>query len=122
MAFSKKQLTEVKKRLENLRAEVCGTVKNVSLDLKTNENNKTFSQHPSDQGTDDFNQKISMQVSEKNQMILKSIDRALAKIEEGSYGVCDMTKKPIAQKRLEAVPYAVYTTEAQAMIEKGLEF
>ena len=44
---------------------------------------------------------------------LESIERALQKIEEGSYGICDDTGEEIPQGRLEAVPEAVATVEAQ---------
>ncbi|WP_207890382.1 TraR/DksA family transcriptional regulator [Rubrobacter taiwanensis] len=44
---------------------------------------------------------------------LENIERALQKIEEGTYGICDETGEPIPRGRLEAVPEAVYTIEAQ---------
>lgn len=50
---------------------------------------------------------------------LEYIQRALEKIEDGSYGICDATSKPISRGRLEAVPEAIYTIEAQRMREKG---
>ena len=118
MPISVKELKKFREKLEQLKGEISGNVKHVSLDMKIDEGTQSFSQHPSDKGTDDFNQKISMEVSEKNQNILKRIDRALEKIDEGTYGICDMTKKPIPKKRLEAVPYANYTIEAQEMLEK----
>ena len=68
MTLSKKELEKFREILENLRGAISGTVKNVSLDIKVDDGGKSFSQHPSDQGTDDFNQKISMEVSEKNQI------------------------------------------------------
>jgi DnaK suppressor protein len=41
------------------------------------------------------------------------IERALAKIAEGTYGVCDDSKKPIPEERLEAIPWAIYTVESE---------
>jgi DnaK suppressor protein len=41
------------------------------------------------------------------------VQRALQKIEEGTYGLCDATGEPILRERLEAVPEAIYTLEAQ---------
>ncbi|PCI76631.1 RNA polymerase-binding transcription factor [Candidatus Aerophobetes bacterium] len=118
MTLNKKELIQIKEKLEKMQKEISGVVKNVSLDIKVDEGAKSFSQHPSDMGTDNFNQKISMELSEKNQAILKSIGRALEKIEEGSYGLCDMTQKVISKKRLEATPYAIYTIESQEILEK----
>lgn len=48
------------------------------------------------------------------------IQRALGKIEDGSYGLCDATGESIPRGRLEAVPEAIYTIEAQKEHEKRL--
>jgi DnaK suppressor protein len=45
------------------------------------------------------------------------VRRALQKIEEGTYGICDATGEPIPRGRLEAVPEAIYTLEAQKRLE-----
>ena len=52
--------------------------------------------------------------------MVRKIDRALEKIEEDSYGVCDVTGEEIPLKRLEAIPYASMTRDAQEQMEKGL--
>lgn len=44
---------------------------------------------------------------------LRAVERALEKIEEGTYGICDVTGEAITPRRLEAMPEAVYTLEAQ---------
>jgi DnaK suppressor protein len=49
---------------------------------------------------------------------LAEIERALEKIEDGTYGVCDDTGENIPRGRLEAVPEAVRTVEAQQRFEK----
>ena len=52
--------------------------------------------------------------------ILRQIDRALEKVEQGTYGICDITQEEIPIKRLEAIPYASMTVESQDRFEKGL--
>lgn len=49
---------------------------------------------------------------------LKQIDRALEKIEEGTYGVCEGTGKPIPETRLKAVPWTQYSVEYAESLEK----
>lgn len=49
---------------------------------------------------------------------LNLIDAALARIREGRYGICLKTGKPIPEERLEAIPYALYTVEAQKQMER----
>jgi DnaK suppressor protein len=48
----------------------------------------------------------------------KDVDRALQKIAEGTYGICDDTGEPIPRGRLEAVPEAIRTVEAQQRYER----
>jgi DnaK suppressor protein len=45
--------------------------------------------------------------------ILSRIERALVKMDEGTYGLSDKSGKPIPAERLDAVPYAVLTVEEQ---------
>ncbi|MBC8103277.1 MAG: hypothetical protein H7Z41_11875 [Cytophagales bacterium] len=73
--------------------------------------------HPADLATD-------LQIREQDdalivnaQEILNKIDRALVKMDEGTYGISDRSGGPIPVERLEAVPYATVTTEEQAVEE-----
>jgi len=50
---------------------------------------------------------------------LARVDRALKKIEEGSYGLSDRSGKPIARERLEAVPEALYTLSEEQAVERS---
>jgi DnaK suppressor protein len=120
MAFKKKELEEIKERLLQLKRQLGISLKSVSNDVKTSEESKGYSQHQADEGTDDFGQTISIEVSSKEQGMVRQIDRALEKIEEGTYGVCDVTGEEIPLKRLDAIPYATMTVSAQEKLEKGL--
>ncbi len=46
-------------------------------------------------------------VHDKLQMTMADVDRALAKLEDGSYGTCDACGRPIGAERLEVLPWAV---------------
>lgn len=50
---------------------------------------------------------------------LKQIDRALEKIEDGTYGICEGTGKPIPEARLRAVPWTPYSIEYAESLEKN---
>lgn len=52
---------------------------------------------------------------------LARVDRALKKIEEGSYGLSDRSGKPIPRERLEAVPEALYTLSEERASERSNE-
>ena len=52
---------------------------------------------------------------------LSEVDAAIARVEDGTYGTCEFTGKPIPPERLAAVPWTRYTVEAQAMMERHNE-
>jgi RNA polymerase-binding protein DksA len=49
---------------------------------------------------------------------LELIDKALARIEKGTYGKCVNCGKPIPEERLEALPLALYDVECQGKLER----
>ena len=120
MALNTRQVNKFKKRLLEMRQHLTRVLKVTAEDVKANDDSMGYSQHQADEGTDDFDRTISLEVTSKEYSILKQIDRALEKIEEKTYGICDITEKAIPLARLEAVPYANMTVEAQEKIEKGL--
>lgn len=120
MPLKKAEIEEFRKRLEKLRAEMTKIVQEASEDVKTQAESKGYSQHQADEGTDDFDRMVSLQLTDKELQILRQIDHALEKIEEHTYGICDITGDEIPRKRLEAIPYASMTVEAQDKFEKGL--
>lgn len=122
MALSKKEIEKFKQQLEHLRAQIMRTFEESSREVKSPEESKGYSQHQADEGTDDFNRQITIQLSGEETQVLKLIDHALKKIEDGTYGICDVTGKPISKKRLEAIPYASMTVEAQEQQEKQQRF
>jgi DnaK suppressor protein len=65
-----------------------------------------------------FDREMDASVGEQIERRLGEIERALEKMEEGTYGVCDDTGEEIPKGRLEAVPEAVRTVEAQQRFER----
>jgi DnaK suppressor protein len=51
---------------------------------------------------------------------MHQIDLAIERLKTGSYGFCLHTGQQIGQARLEAIPWAKYSVEAQELLEKGL--
>lgn len=120
MPLKKSDIARFKKRLEEMKAQMSQLTRGIAKEVKTPEESKGYSQHQADEGTDDFDRSISLQVTDEEFKILRQIDRALEKIEDGTYGVCDISNEEIPLPRLEAIPYATMTVKAQEMLEKGL--
>lgn len=120
MPLKKTEIQKFKKRLEEMRQQMMQIVKGATEEVKADQKSKGYSQHQADEGTDDFDRTINLEVTNKEFSILRQIERALEKIDEDTYGVCDLTGEEIPMKRLEAVPYATMTVKAQEKFEKGL--
>ena len=119
MTLKKSEIEKFKKRLEEIRAEMTKLVEEATSDVKAEPEAKGYSQHQADEGTDDFDRMVSLKLTDKEIELLHQIDRALEKIEDGTYGICDISGEEIPIKRLEAIPYATMTVTAQEKFEKG---
>jgi DnaK suppressor protein len=65
-----------------------------------------------------FTREIDATLGQQFDRQLEEVNRALEKIEEGTYGLSDDTGEPIPKGRLEAIPEALYTVEAQERRER----
>ncbi len=120
MALKKADIARFKKRLEELRDQLTHLIRDTTEDVKTADETKGYSQHQADEGTDDFNRTVTLEVTSKEFDVLRQIERALEKIADDTYGICDITGEEIPMARLEAIPYATMTVKAQEKFEKGL--
>lgn len=79
----------------------------------------SYGQHMADAGTDTFDRDFALSLVSNEQEALSEIDAAIQRIKNGTYGICEVTGKPISKERLLAVPFTRYSTEAQKDIEKN---
>lgn len=120
MALKKAEIAKFKKRLEEMRDQLSQSLKGSTAEVKKPDEATGYSQHQADQGTDDFDRTISLEVTSREYGILRQIERALEKVDENTYGICDVSGEDIPIARLEAVPYATMTVKSQEQLEKGL--
>lgn len=71
----------------------------------------SFPQHPADQGSDEYDQSLALDIAASQRRLLKEIDDALERIENGTYGVCESLGVTISRQRLEATPWARLSLE-----------
>jgi DnaK suppressor protein len=76
--------------------------------------------HMADLGTDNYEQEFALGLMDSERKLLREIDEAIKRLEDGTYGVCEGTGKPIPKARLEAQPWARYCVEHARKIEQGL--
>jgi DnaK suppressor protein len=77
-------------------------------------------QDPADMAANAYTKELLVSMSANDRQLLKLIDEALDRIDEGEYGECTHCGKPIQEKRLEAVPWARHCLRCQDLNERGL--
>ena len=65
-----------------------------------------------------LNQELSFELRERELRRLREIDMALAKIDDGTYGICEETEEPIGRKRLEKMPWTRLSIQAAEQEER----
>lgn len=121
--LTREELKEFRKLLLAKRRELVGDMAGIeaeALGADRQESKGDISDHPADAGTDNFEQEFSLGLLESERNMLADIDKALSRIDKGTYGVCLGTGKQIAKARLLARPWAPYSIEYARMVEKGL--
>jgi len=111
-----------KRRLLDLRDHFLDQMQSVAQDsLRSRaENNEASAvgQHQADAGSDAYEKDFALSLLSQEQDALYEIEEALKRIENGTYGVCEMSNKHIPHARLEAIPFARFTVECQQQLEK----
>ncbi|MFO1460110.1 MAG: TraR/DksA family transcriptional regulator [Verrucomicrobiota bacterium] len=95
-----------------LRDQMSGLAKESQSEMES------YSLHMGDSGTDNFDRDFALSLLSSDQDALYEIEEALKRIEKSTYGVCELTGKSIPRARLDAIPWARFTVEAQAQLEK----
>jgi DnaK suppressor protein len=104
-----KHLLELRERLLN---QMSGLAKESAEEMPG------YSLHMADSGTDNFDRDFALSLLSSDQDAIYEIEEALKRIEKNTYGICELTGKPIPKARLDAIPWTRFTVEAQAQLER----
>ena len=106
--LSKSELKQFKTQLQHRRRQLLGDVNKLESEAlkKTDAGDlSSLPMHMADQGTDNFEQDITLGLMESEGEELQQIQEALDRIADNTFGVCENCKKPIPKPRLKAIPY-----------------
>lgn len=122
--FSKKELDEFREILLAKRAQLAGDVNSMETEALAGGSGSLshLPQHMADQGSDTYDQALALDLAASQRGLLKEIDDALARIEKGTYGICEEMGKPISVERLRHTPWARYCIEAARQHERAAYF
>ena len=79
---------------------------------------ESYGVHMADSGTDNFDRDFNLSLLSSDQNVIYEIEEALKRIEKDTYGVCEITGKPIPQTRLNAIPWTRFRVDAQSELEQ----
>ncbi|MBP7951380.1 MAG: TraR/DksA family transcriptional regulator [Verrucomicrobiales bacterium] len=111
-----------KQRLLQLRDDLMDSMNGVAKDTlgasADGAASSAFGMHQADAGSDAYDRDFALNLLSQEQDALYEIDDAIKRLNLGSYGICEMSGKPIPVERLEARPYARFTVECQAQVDR----
>lgn len=117
-----KFVEEQKQVLLDLRDNVLDNMAGVTRDTLRNHPEGSEAsgsgEHQADAGSDAYDRDFALSILSKEQNALYEIEEALARIDRGVYGICEISYKQIPVLRLKALPFARLTVECQAQWEK----
>jgi len=121
--MQQRMLNRFKKKLMKERKKLLADVNHIrNEELDKSQRNAAgelsgYANHMADGGTDTIERQVSLGLMSNEEAMLLKIDGALKRIEDKTYGVCELCKEKISQERLKALSYATYCIECRSQEE-----
>jgi RNA polymerase-binding protein DksA len=104
----------VRDAINYLHEETPGSLEDETEEIVGNSDN-----HLGDTATATLDREIDYSLEENSEHVLRAIDAALQRIEDGTFGICTSCGQPISEERLEAIPYATQCIDCRRKGERG---
>lgn len=105
----------LRRELEAERAELIQTISH--YEVVSRQKKPGLGNHMADDGTEAFDQAAGLSLHRNEQVLLEQVERALARMDKGTYGICDRCGQEIDFARLKAIPYASLCIRCQTQAE-----
>lgn len=110
MSLTTDQIDELRAQLRSERRRILSNIEALHAEFGSSLTEETeehgLETHLADQGTMTFLRERDLSIEEHEEHLLQEIDDALARMEKGTYGVCEVEGTPIDFDRLQALPWA----------------
>ncbi len=117
-AFQKAQRQNLLELRDHLLDAMAGVAQDNLRSRAEGSEASAFGMHQADAGSDAYDRDFALNLLSQEQDALYEIDEALKRIDDGVYGICEMSGAEIPEARLEAVPFARLTVTCQEQWEK----
>lgn len=116
--LTKTQLDNYRMILLQKRAELLGDMRHLEEEaLGAPGSVNTKSKHADEQGSESYEQSLSLNLAASDRKLINEIDDALKRIVDRTYGLCELTHEPIKKARLDELPWARHTIHAAREID-----
>ena len=105
------KIKSIRAELVSMRDDILKTVRKQSIGDVDNGDSV-------DQASQSIEKELMFELSDNERTTLDMVEAAIRKIDNGTYGLCEATQKPITRARLEAIPYARYSIAYQNQLEQ----
>ena len=113
--LTKKELEKFRQLLMDKREEVAKSIRERASTARVDENDLIEEMDQANRATEEA---FNMRLLDKEVKLLREIEGALVKFEEGSYGICEGTDEQIERRRLEARPWTRYSVAYKEQLER----
>ena len=112
--MNQKDLKRYKKMLEDSKQSLLESAKKTLME----ESNFDTDDLPDeiDLASSEYAQSMVFRLRDREKFLLKKIEKALSRIEDGTFGICERCEEPISAKRLQALPWAKFCVRCQEML------
>jgi RNA polymerase-binding transcription factor len=122
--FDKGELNEIRQRLETERAELEERIEEIEANVfeKTQSDltgEAGFDEDFADAGTATFDRERELSIQNNIRDLIGQINRAMSRIDEGTYGTCERCGRPIDASRLKALPHALLCMDCKRREERA---
>jgi len=113
--MEKEQLRQFREQLEEMKGEIISDVEQTLSDMTSQTGNIP---DPNDRATIESDREFELRLRGRERKLLNKIEMAIARIDNGSYGICASCEEPIDIKRLQARPVATHCIDCKLEQER----
>lgn len=116
--MNKREREKFKKLLIKEKEKLLGELKHIIEDTQKSQKEasgdiSSYTYHMADVATDSYDREFSLDIASNERKILREIDDALKRIDDGSYGICVGCGKNITKSRLKVIPHTNFCINCQ---------
>lgn len=113
--LTKKELEYFKSKLLEVQEEVKSRIRERASTARIDDNDLIEEMDQANRATEEA---FNMRLLDKEVKLLREIEGAIEKFDEGTYGICEGTEEPIERRRLEARPWTRYSVAYKEQLER----